>query len=382
MKEKAITKLARHQCGGTRNLPAISVAGDENTKKSQTVSFLALLSEKRKLFSALSAPLWCVLVFAFFLCPASAQIEGDVDSNGALDTSYGGTNRTSLSADVQAALAAATDAALRTEIGAASVSVLVSQVDCSTIGTLQICVDSGTGKIYYYDDNLASYALIGALDFATLASPTTSGTWTHTGNAALSTEQLIRPATTTADHWIGIGSHNGTAFGAALKAINKGDGTRELALQSGTSFTGVGKRFFSVGADVMSDDDWNGDAYEGINCGENIAQWDLVYLSDTDSEWMIADADAAGKWPARGIATAACTNGNAGVILFRGAVRNDGWAWTAKHVTLYLDDDTAGAIVELAAAPATSGDCIQIVGFALSDDEAFFDFNGVYGLVK
>jgi hypothetical protein len=115
---------------------------------------------------------------------------------------------------------------------------------------------------------------------------------------------------------------------------------------------------------------------EGLNAGENVAQWETVYFDATDSEWKQADADAAGEFPAWGIAVAAGTDGNEMLVLTKGIVRNDGWDWSAPNVPLYLSD-TAGGLTETA--PSTSGDCVQPVGYTISDDEVYFDVNPVSG---
>ena len=157
-------------------------------------------------------------------------------------------------------------------------------------------------------------------------------------------------------------------------------GTTSHVLTSGG--TGVAPTFQAVSsvtidasADGISDDTYDGIVLDGWNCGESVAQWDTVYLDDTANEWMIADADAAGEFPARGVATAACTDGNPGIILVQGVVRNDAWAWAANGSTLFLSDTTGGVTVT---APATSGDAVQVVGFVINDDQVYFNFSGHY----
>jgi hypothetical protein len=115
-----------------------------------------------------------------------------------------------------------------------------------------------------------------------------------------------------------------------------------------------------------ADDKVSGWAISSVNAGEAIAQWDLVYMDDTANEWMLADANAAGKFPARGMALAACTDGNACTVLIRGVVRNAGWAatLTGDGKILYLSE-TAGGITETA--PTDSTDCVQHVGWVLQD---------------
>jgi len=138
---------------------------------------------------------------------------------------------------------------------------------------------------------------------------------------------------------------------------------------------------YNAKANGMNDDRYNGTTIGGLNAGENITQWDLVYFDTTDAEYKQADADAAGEWPARGMAVAAGTDGNELVILVQGVIRNDGWAWLAASYgkTLYLDDATAGGITTNA--PATGGDCVQPVGWVISDDEVYINISGNWTVV-
>lgn len=122
-----------------------------------------------------------------------------------------------------------------------------------------------------------------------------------------------------------------------------------------------------------ADDQWVGDAIEGLNAGATIAQWDAVYLGGS-STWLLADANGSGTFPARGLAVAAYSNTNAAIVLIRGNVRNDAWSWTPGG-TIYLST-TAGGLTQTP--PSTASDKIQAVGFALTADIAFFDFNSLY----
>lgn len=122
-----------------------------------------------------------------------------------------------------------------------------------------------------------------------------------------------------------------------------------------------------------SDDTYTGQTISGLNAGATIAQWEAVYL-DSSSTWQLADANGSGTYPARGLAVAAYVNTNPAIILVHGTVRNDAWAWTPGG-TIYLSG-TAGALTQTA--PSTSGDKVQQVGFALTADIIFVDFNSTY----
>lgn len=114
-----------------------------------------------------------------------------------------------------------------------------------------------------------------------------------------------------------------------------------------------------------ADDYYTGNVITSINCGENLAQWDLVYMDDTEDEWMKADANATGKFPAMGMVVAACTSGNEATVLMEGVVRNVGWAGTltAEGQALYLSE-TAGGITTTQ--PSDGNDCVQHIGRTLN----------------
>lgn len=128
--------------------------------------------------------------------------------------------------------------------------------------------------------------------------------------------------------------------------------------------------YAGLNAALPVDDTYCGTTITGLNAGATIAQWELVVLNSS-SKWVLADANGAGLFPARGIAVAAGTNNNPLTVLVHGTVRNDGWsAWTVGG-QLYLSG-TAGAITQ--SAPAVSGDHTQQVGFALAGKIIFVDF--------
>jgi hypothetical protein len=133
-------------------------------------------------------------------------------------------------------------------------------------------------------------------------------------------------------------------------------------------------------ADGMDDDEYNGVVIGGRNCGETLAQWDLVEIVNDADPWHKADATAAsGEYPAFGISVAACTDTNEARILVKGVVRNEGWTGLTPGAPIYLGE-TDGALTETA--PSTSNDCVQIVGYALSDSEIYFDFSRPWQLVE
>ena len=124
---------------------------------------------------------------------------------------------------------------------------------------------------------------------------------------------------------------------------------------------------------LTEDDSYQGEQITDLLAGATIAQWEAVYLGSA-SKWLLADANGSGTYPARGLATGNYLDGSQAVILIRGAVRNNAWAWTPGG-TIYLSG-TVGALTQTP--PAVSGDKVQQVGFALTADMAFFDFNSTY----
>lgn len=105
-----------------------------------------------------------------------------------------------------------------------------------------------------------------------------------------------------------------------------------------------------------------------LTAGEDIAQYDVVYLSANDTVKK-ADADAEATAKVMALALAAVSNGNSGYFLIIGDITNVGWAWTAG-ANLYLST-TAGVIT--ATPPSGSGDIVIRLGFAINATKIFFN---------
>lgn len=145
------------------------------------------------------------------------------------------------------------------------------------------------------------------------------------------------------------------------------DGIGDMGVDSVTTPT------IALTTSHSTDDTAKGIIISDINAGETIAQWDVVYYSFSDGEWMKADANGSGTYPARGLALTASTNGNALEVLTFGSVRNDSWNWSAGPI--YLSTTAAGLTQT---PPATTGDKVQEVGYAKTADIAIFHFNPTY----
>lgn len=115
-----------------------------------------------------------------------------------------------------------------------------------------------------------------------------------------------------------------------------------------------------------SDDTYEGMQIPGLNNSGGVTQWDAVYLNGS-SQWVLADANGSGTYPAIGLAVSTETTGNPVSVLTFGTVRNDAWTWTPGGL-IYLST-TAGGLTQTA--PSASGDKVQIVGVAIDADRMF-----------
>lgn len=172
---------------------------------------------------------------------------------------------------------------------------------------------------------------------------------------------------------------DGGAGDAEPHYVSAGDGGNERwvlgTLHNSTAVTAL----------PQADHLWSGEVIRGINAGENIAQFDCVFLNVADGEWHQADADAVGEWPAWGMAVESldgawpATDGDPVWVLTRGVVRDDTWTGFSINDKVYLDETTAGGIT--ATAPTTDGDCIQPIGrvTGTDGDEIYFMFDPLNG---
>jgi len=133
----------------------------------------------------------------------------------------------------------------------------------------------------------------------------------------------------------------------------------------------------NAAADMMTNEEYRGIVIVGRNAGGDVDQGNPVYWDSTDSEWKEADADVSGTWPARGIAVETGSDGNPLTVLVQGIMRHDDWSGGfSAGDTIYLSDDPSDNAGIDDDAPSTSTDCVQVIGWALSDDEVYFNFSG------
>lgn len=134
------------------------------------------------------------------------------------------------------------------------------------------------------------------------------------------------------------------------------------------------------GADEMADDKYNGVIVGGIDAGEAIGQWDTVFIkADADPIWEADATVGSSEYPAFGIAVAAASDTAPVTILTQGVIRNEGWTGLTVGGAVYLGE-ADGTLTQTA--PSTANDCVQIIGWAISDSEIYFDFSRPYQLVE
>lgn len=165
---------------------------------------------------------------------------------------------------------------------------------------------------------------------------------------------------------LGLDTTNGVVYFSA-------DGSTVVDLPSLAAAQTLSAKKLSLTAAHGADDTYEGLQITGLNNTGGVTQWDAVYLNGS-SQWALADANGSSTYPARGLAVATVSTGNATTVLIRGTVRNDAWSWTPGG-TIYLST-TPGGLTQTA--PSSASDKIQAVGFALTADIAFFDFNSLY----
>jgi len=110
-----------------------------------------------------------------------------------------------------------------------------------------------------------------------------------------------------------------------------------------------------------------------LTAGENLSFGDVCYIKAADGKAYKADATDSTKFPCRYFAAAAISSGNAGNFLRTGIATLSSWTWTVGG-QLFLS--TSGAMTQTA--PSGSGNCIQVLGIALSATKIDFNSNANY----
>lgn len=133
-------------------------------------------------------------------------------------------------------------------------------------------------------------------------------------------------------------------------------------------------------ADDMDDHEYCGTTIYGLKAGEALTIFDTVFLkNDSDPVWEADATAASGEYPAIGIVIAAANDGAATEILTKGIIRDESWTGLTIGGAVYLGE-ADGTLTQTA--PSTANDCVQIIGWAVSDSEIYFDFSRPYQLVE
>jgi len=128
---------------------------------------------------------------------------------------------------------------------------------------------------------------------------------------------------------------------------------------------------------LTSDDTASGDIIT-VTFGEDVVFGKLCYPDPTENEWMLAlGTNVAAKHPVMGVALETKSKGETGKLLLRGLIRDATYfSAFALGDLLFLSDGTAGSWVN--AAPSDSGDIVQIVGWVLGVNYAYFNPDYTY----
>lgn len=131
----------------------------------------------------------------------------------------------------------------------------------------------------------------------------------------------------------------------------------------------------------LADDGWIGPELAGV-AGENLAQWDLLYVKPSagGARWWKYDADATDKQKIpKGVAIQAVSSGQTLRIgTPYGIARNDGWNMTANQdegKEVYASTTPGGITLTM---PSTEGDIVVPVGFVLDANYIHFTFGRAF----
>lgn len=105
--------------------------------------------------------------------------------------------------------------------------------------------------------------------------------------------------------------------------------------------------------------------------GESVSNRNLLFYDYTILKWVNAIANSYNKIPCVGIALASGLSGDIIPILRYGYVFSTTWHFSSKLI--YVSDITSGSLTTTI--PSTNGSLVQQIGYALSSQVAFFDFN-------
>lgn len=146
---------------------------------------------------------------------------------------------------------------------------------------------------------------------------------------------------------------------------------------SGYSVFGDPVDVTGVDAAMTTDDTASGSQVAGMVNSGGITQWDAVYINGS-GQWVRADANGSGTYPARGLAMTTQSTGEATSVITSGVVKNGGWSWTVGGI-VYLSTTGTSTNTLTQTAPSTTGDSIQVIGEAISATSILLHISPDYG---
>lgn len=108
--------------------------------------------------------------------------------------------------------------------------------------------------------------------------------------------------------------------------------------------------------------------YAAMTVGESVTFGQALYMKSDGKLWM-ADANATTTMPVVALALGTITANNSGDVQKLGFIRDDTWTWTIGGM-IYASG-TTGALTQTA--PNSSGDIVQVVGYAVTADVMYFN---------
>ena len=123
-----------------------------------------------------------------------------------------------------------------------------------------------------------------------------------------------------------------------------------------------------------ADGDYTGITFDGT-AGATVAFGDVVYLDSADSEWKLADADAASTSGSVAIAicVSAGTDGNPVKLMTHGIIRADaGFPTLTIGAPVYISTTGTTTNTVTVTAPSGADDVVRVVGFGLTANEMLF----------
>ena len=120
----------------------------------------------------------------------------------------------------------------------------------------------------------------------------------------------------------------------------------------------------------LADHAYSGTTITGT-AGEALVIGNLVYI-DSDGKYYMTDANSPTTMFCIGVSTETISQDSTGKILLEGYLRDDSWSgWTIGSESPLFVSGTAGSLTQTL--PSTSGDQVQIVGYAIAPKIIRFD---------